>query len=114
MNNKNTYLFHVILFSFLPGTKEEIKRDIINRYSILGEDCGGAGAGILFWSIKPNMDLRKNIDFVEIAIFKDKECLEQFKNHPKHKEVVEILKNCANWFVADFMDYFPKLSAINS
>ncbi len=103
-----TVLFHIILFSFLPETKEEIRQEIINRYSTLGEDCGGADAGILFWSVKPNIDLRKNIHFVEMAIFKNRECLEQFKNHPKHKEVVEILKTSANWYVADFMDYFPK------
>ena len=106
---KKDVLHHVILISFLSEAEESIKNEIIKRYSTLGFDCGGYEAGILFWSAKPNKDLRKNIHLVEVAIFKDDESFENFKKHPKHVEVVELLKTSANWFVGDIYHEFPDL-----
>lgn len=104
------YLYHVVLISFLPEAISEVREEIIRRYLTLGEDCGGRSKGIFFWSAQPNTDLRKNIHMTEIAIFKDQESFEEFKNHPKHKEVVELLKKSANWFVGDITDTFPTIA----
>jgi hypothetical protein len=105
-----TYLHHVVLISFLPDAPEEVRVDIARRYTTLGDDCGGANAGIFFWSVQPNMDVRKNIHLVEIAILRDTQALEALKNHPKHQAIVELLKGSANWFVGDLIDTFPSLS----
>lgn len=107
MQIKATYLHHVVLITFLPTASQEIKDEIADRYATLGEDCGGEKAGILFWSAKPNMDTRKNIHLIEVAIFKDKPSYENFKNHQKHKEVVELLKTSADWMVGDTIEAFP-------
>lgn len=109
MKNSKLFLFHVILFSFLPSTDGSTRKNILERYYKLGDECGGREKGILFWSVKENIDLRKNIDFVEIAIFDNEESFVNFKNHPKHKELVEILKDSANWYVGDIKEAFPYL-----
>lgn len=106
---KKDVLHHVILITFLPEAQESVKNEIIERYATLGADCGGHEAGILFWSTKPNTDLRKNIHLVEIAIFKDNDSFEKFKKHPKHIEVLELLKTSANWYVGDIFHEFPNL-----
>ncbi len=108
MEIKESYLHHVIFISFLPEASEEIKQEIAARYATLGDDCGGKNAGILFWSVQPNMDLRKGVHLVEIAIFKDQKSFEDFKKHPKHIEVVELLKPVANWQVGDVVEILPR------
>ena len=110
MQIKETHLLHVVLISFLPATTQEMQDEISDRYAMLGEEAGGEKAGILFWSTKPNMDLRKNIHLIEVAIFKDKQSYENFKNHPKHKKVVELLKTSADWSVGDTIESFPKFN----
>ncbi len=107
MQIKGTYLHHVVLVTYLPTASQDIKDEIAARYATLGDDCGGVKSGILFWSAKPNLDTRKNIHLVEVAIFKDKQSFEDFKNHPKHKEVVELLRTSADWSVADTIESFP-------
>ena len=106
---KRDYLFHTILFSFLPETSQEIKQEIISRFSTLGEDCGGKKEGILFFSAKENLDTRKNIHLVEIAIFDSESSFKKFKEHQKHKEIVEILKNSTDWYVGDIWGEFPQM-----
>lgn len=110
MEIKQTYLHHVVLISFLADTPQEMREEIANKYATLGDDAGGKEAGVLFWSVKPNMDTRKNIHLVEIAIFKDNKSFEDFKNNPKHIEVVELLKKSANWTVGDIMESFPNIN----
>jgi len=107
---KRSCLFHIIFFSFFPKVKDKNKNEIIKMCDSLGKKCGGKEAGILFWVARRNIDLRKKIDFIEIGIFKDKKSFKKFKDHPYHKEFVEIIKKHADWFVVDFFDYFPKLS----
>lgn len=105
--NKEKYLYHVILISFLPESDNLVREKITKMYSTLGSDCGGHAAGIIFWSVQPNLDLRKNIHLVEVAIFKDQESFDKFKKHPKHIEVVELLKSNANWTVGDLLAELP-------
>ena len=90
-------LWHVVLISFKPEASEEARKEVYDRYQTLDEDCGGKEAGILFWRVDHNMDLRKNVHLVEIAIFRDWEARETFRAHPKHKELTVILRDVADW-----------------
>lgn len=107
MQVRETYLHHVVFISFHDETPEDLRQDISARYTTLGEDCGGKEAGILYWSVQPNLDLRKGIHLVEIAFFRDRDSYDNFKNHPKHLEVVELLKSSANWHVGDIVEVLP-------
>ncbi|MBI2047566.1 MAG: Dabb family protein [Parcubacteria group bacterium] len=94
-------LWHVVLISFRPETPESVRMEIYKCYQTLGEDCGGMNAGILFMLVEHNLDLRKNIHLVEIALFKDSDALQTFRQHPKHKELVDILSKVADWQIGD-------------
>jgi len=96
-------LHHVVLIKFKDGTPDSVKQDIYDRYQTLGDDCGGRDAGILSWMVKKNLDLRKGISLVEIAIFTDSDALQKFRVHPKHVEIADILQHVADWFVGDIM-----------
>lgn len=90
-------LWHVVLISFKPGISEEKKQEVYDRYQALNEDCGNRKAGILFWRVERNLDLRKGDDLVEIAIFRNWEARETFRAHPKHTELTDILREVADW-----------------
>ncbi|OGY98976.1 MAG: hypothetical protein A2945_03985 [Candidatus Liptonbacteria bacterium RIFCSPLOWO2_01_FULL_52_25] len=94
-------LWHAVLISFKPDTPEEIRRDIYDRYQTMDADCGGKDAGVLFWKVDRNLDPRKNVHLVEIAVFRDMNALQTFRNHPKHKELTNILSKVADWQVGD-------------
>jgi len=103
-------LWHVVLISFKPGAPEDLKQDVWNRYQTLDKDCGGEEAGIRLWLVRENLDVRikeagrfkgSRIDLVEISIFKDSDSLQAFRNHPKHKELTDIMREIADWMVGD-------------
>lgn len=95
--------WHVVLISFKPETSEAVKQKVYGLYQALAEDCGGKEAGILFWKVDWNMDLRKNIHLVEIAIFENSDALRAFQTHPKHKELADVVKEVADWKVGDIL-----------
>ena len=101
-------LLHVALISFRENTSEDTKRTIQAMYATLAEDCGGIEAGILSFKIGPNQDLRRKVgyvwDLVEVAVFRDDEALQAFRNHPKHKAITDVLSTCADWVVGDLKD----------
>lgn len=95
-------LWHVVLISFKQDSTEEQRQEIYNRYQTLDEDCGGREAGILFWKVGHNLDLRKGVHLLEIALFESNDALQAFRCHPKHKEFTEtLLSKVADWKVAD-------------
>ena len=94
-------LWHIVLISFYAKAPESIRQDIYNRYQTLDSDCGGSEAGILYWKVDWNLDTRKNIHLVEIAVFESNDALQNFRAHPKHKELTEIMRECADWQVGD-------------
>ena len=102
-------LFHLVLISFLPEASEEKREEIFNRYQTIDKDVGGTEAGVLYWRTARNLDLRKNVHLVELAIFRDDAALQAFRNHPKHKELTDILRDIADWQVGDYMGIFPTL-----
>jgi hypothetical protein len=100
-------LWHTVLISFKTETPEEVRQEIYDRYQTLDKDCGGVGAGILFWEVKRNLDTRKNVHLVEIAVFTNNDALQAFRRHPKHKELTDILCKVADWQVGDIVCPFP-------
>lgn len=94
-------LHHVVLIKFHEGVSREIQEEIFSRYQTLAEDCGGAGAGILFFKVDWNRDLRKGVQLVERAIFEDDDALQRFREHPAHKDLADKLRQCADWWVGD-------------
>ncbi len=99
--NAKTPLWHVVLISFRLDATETTKQEVYDRYQTLDKDCGGRDAGILFWRVEHNLDLRKNAHLVEIAIFEDDAALQRFRAHPKHRELTNILRETADWWVGD-------------
>lgn len=96
-------LWHIVLISFYENTPEFVRQDIYNRYQTLDSDCGGSEAGILYWKVDWNLDTRKKVHLVEIAIFENNEALQNFRAHPKHKALTDIVRNFANWQVGDIL-----------
>ena len=107
-------LLHVVLISFKEDTPQEKRDDIYNRYQSLAEECGGEGEGILFWRVDRNLDPRKNIHLVEIAVFTGNDSFQKFRQHAKHQELVNILKDIGNWWVGDInssIEFFAQSAA---
>jgi hypothetical protein len=92
------------LISFKSTTPEEVKQDVYDRYQRINEECGGKEAGILYWNVSHNLDLRKGVHLVELGVFTDNDALQKFRVHPKHKELTELLCQIADWQVGDFVD----------
>lgn len=95
-------LWHVVWVSFKPDSTEEQRQEVYDRYQTLDQDCGGRAAGILFWRVDKNLDLRKSVHLVEVAIFESDDALQAFRKHPKHQEFTEtLLSKVADWKVGD-------------
>ena len=95
-------LWHVVLISFRPNATQATRKEVYSRYQTLDEDCGGKAAGVLFWKVDHNLDLRKSVHLVEIAIFKNDDALQKFRMHPAHKAFTEnLLSKVADWTVGD-------------
>ncbi|OGG45180.1 hypothetical protein A2673_03765 [Candidatus Kaiserbacteria bacterium RIFCSPHIGHO2_01_FULL_50_13] len=98
---KKTFLWHQVLISFRDTASEAVKREVYERYQTLDKDCGGEAAGILFWKVDWNLDVRKGVHLVEIAVFRDDAALQAFRVHPKHKEITDIVREVSDWQVGD-------------
>lgn len=96
-------LWHVVLISFRDTATQAVKQQVFDRYQTLDTDCGGSNAGIIFWKVGWNLDRRKNVDLVEVAIFQDDAALQAFRTHPKHREVTDVLSEIADWQVGDLL-----------
>lgn len=100
-------LHHVVLISFKPETPPNKRQEIYDLYQTMDTQCGGREAGILFWKIGYNLDLRKNVHLVEIAIFRDNEALQEFRRHPAHAVLTGMLSQIADWQVGDIYADIP-------
>jgi hypothetical protein len=92
-----------VLIRFRPETPDSKREEIYQRYQTLADKCGGVNAGILSWSVKKNLDDRKNIHLVEVARFANDYAFQGFRAHPAHQAIAHDLSTCADWFVGDFM-----------
>lgn len=96
-------LWHVVLISFHANASGSAMQEVYDRYQTLAEECGGAGEGILHFQVNHNLDQRKGVHLVEIAVFRSNEDLQRFRMHPRHVELTDILKSIADWQVGDSM-----------
>lgn len=94
-------LWHVVLISFKAEASPAVQNDVYEKYQVLAEQCGGKKAGILFWKVGWNIDLRKGVQLVEIAVFESDAALQRFREHPRHKEMTNLLRQIADWKVGD-------------
>lgn len=94
-------IVHSVLVSFRDNASKEQRDLLVAQYRTLGETCGGAGEGILFWQAGVNLDQRKAWHIVQFAIFRDNEALQRFRSHPAHAELAEIMRPIGDWAVGD-------------
>jgi hypothetical protein len=94
-------LWHIVLISFKKEASQAVQQEVYDWYQTLAEDCGVKEAGILLFKVEHNLDLRKGVHLVVIAMFRDNDALQAFRVHPKHKELTDVLCQCADWQVGD-------------
>lgn len=94
-------LVHVVLISFRDGVAADTRRSFLEHHQSLGARCGGAEAGIVYWQIGENLDPRKNWHAVQFSLFRDREALHRFAQHPEHIKAGEALREIADWVVGD-------------
>ena len=99
-------IWHIVLISFRKDTPQKTRDAIYDRYQTLAENCGGKKAGILFWRVDYNLDNRKNVHLVEIAVLKDEKALHAFRGHSEHKKFTDWLSKVADWQVGDLRHPF--------
>ena len=95
-------LWHVVLISFRPEASEEVRQSVYDAYQVLAEKCGGEEAGIRSFAVERNLDLRKGVHLVELAVFRDDAALQAFRAHPEHTQITDVLRKIADWQVGDF------------
>ena len=95
-------LKHVALISFWLSASKQEQQEILELYQTLAEECGGREAGIFSLEVRKNLDLRKNMHLVEIAIFRDQDALQAFRAHHAHHRLTDRLSKCATWYTGDF------------
>jgi len=100
-------IWHVSLISFKSDVSDETRQDSFECLQTLGENCGGKKAGIMYWEVGRNLDLRKNIHLVVISIFESEDAFQAFKQHSEHKGIGESLKQIADWWVGDVRHDLP-------
>jgi hypothetical protein len=98
---------HVVLISFREAATKANRAWAIENLQALGEACGGAKAGVLFWKVEPNLDQRKSWHLFEFSIFHDRGAFEAFRSHPAHVGMANRLSEFADWAVADMITPLP-------
>ena len=103
MIQEKEVLYHVVLFKLHQDAPAGMKKRAFELYQQLKEDTGGDEAGVLYFELKENMDLRKGVEWVELAVFRNNDALQAFRKHPAHTTVADIMSQIGDWFVGDFM-----------
>ena len=103
MIQEKEVLYHVVLFKLHPDAPEDMKKRAFELYQQLKGDTGGDEAGVLYLELKENMDLRKGVQWVQLAVFRNNDALQAFRKHPAHMAVADIMSKISDWFVGDFM-----------
>lgn len=94
-------LVHVVLISFHDEISADARRRFLTHHQSLGARCGGLAAGIAYWQVSENLDQRKNWHAVQLSIFRDREALRRFAEHPEHIKAGAELREIADWVVGD-------------
>lgn len=103
MTDQKTVLLHTVLISFHETISDEARTTFFDTYQNLGDRCGGKDAGILYFQLDHNLDLRKNVHLAETMVFTDETALKNFAAHDAHKEMGATLREIADWQVADVL-----------
>lgn len=104
-NSEEMCMFnHIVLVSFRDNADEVVREEIFQQHRELGERCGGAKAGITLWRVERNLDTRKGVHAVQLSIFQSKEAFQAFRGHEAHQQFAAVLRDVADWVVADFSD----------
>ncbi|WP_330084138.1 Dabb family protein [Methylocystis iwaonis] len=98
---------HVILVSFYSHVSQAVREETLFNFRRLGDDCGGLGAGILFWRADWNLDQRKNYHLIAVSVFENEDALRSYVAHPKHKGFASDLSKIADWVVGDIAVGLP-------
>lgn len=104
-------LWHISLISFKREAHDDIREETYVRLQKLAQYCGGRDAGIIFWQVGKNMDLRKGVHLVVVSAFEDIEALEKYKRHPEHKKITDTLREIADWQIGDIQVMYPASGA---
>lgn len=96
---------HVAFFKFLPGISEEKRSLAVAKLKSMKMLV----PGMVEWSIGEQINsAAKNIyDVAEVATFQDLKALDDFKAHPEHGKLVDIMKEVSDWQVIDY-EYEPE------
>ena len=100
-------LVHVVLTNFHPDVPQQTREAMRDKMAALGADCGGSGAGILYWRADWNLDQRKNYHLMEFGIFADEAALTRFRAHPAHVEFGTEMRRIAEWVAGDIKAVLP-------
>lgn len=102
---------HIVLIKYQPHATEAQRQEIYDRYQVLAEEVGGAAAGIAHFAVRKNLDTRKGVELVELVVFRDDAAFRAFLAHPRHVEIQDILRSCADWWVGDYND-MPVIASV--
>ena len=89
-------LWHITFISFKEYTSEDAREKIFQDLQEMAENCGGNKAGILYWQVGKNLDLRKGVHLLVISVFDSQEALEKYKGHAAHERMTSALRLAAD------------------
>jgi hypothetical protein len=90
---------HILLFKFKEGVSQDVRDDATQRLTGLGEQCPTVSS----WSVGVNeADSVSAYDVAEVADFEDRQALQEYKDHPAHKDLAAHLGGIANWALVDY------------
>jgi len=56
------------------------------------------------WRVEASLDTRKGPVIIQNTLLKEGVDIEQWRNTPKHKKVVEYMSKISDWLVADYQE----------
>ena len=90
---------HILLFRFNEGVSQQVRDEATQRLAALGEQCPTVSS----WSIGINQAESPNAyDVAEVADFVDPRALQEYKDHPAHRELSARLGTIATWKLVDY------------
>lgn len=58
--------------------------------------------GIVEWTVRLSDDTRKGTVIVENALFDRQDRIAEFRTHPRHVETSNVMREIADWWIADY------------
>jgi hypothetical protein len=89
---------HIVLFRVHDGVPDERVSEAIRSLRTLA-----ALPGIVTWTVARSLDSRKGRVIVEDATFTDEQAFAEFRAHPEHRAVAELMSEVADWWNGDYV-----------